>query len=271
LNVANPLAESTLNPVGSVCGQNPHVNGRDWNYSRDGTRMRGSDVRVPWRCGHKLRRTNPPRYCMSRCLRGYDACKRHYGGPRQNGITNPNYRNGQHCQDRYDRYLSGNLHDMYTRHLEDPDYMSLSSEMGILRTIVSELLAKLDRGEGESLWTKLVAVHRRLASSIREGDKDAMRTALGDLAETIERGSQDAGLRRQLQNAIKTLVIASKGEWKRQHDLAQMLPRQTVERMLLIENQLLTEVFKDKALIREYRKRTYKALLPVLGRPSKRG
>jgi hypothetical protein len=243
---------TALNPIG-------------WYQWRSG-KLRGSDTPVGFLCAAQLPGARPFRYCLRRRDRGQKRCHRHNGCGGKRGIAHHSYRHGKYCEDRYVRYLSGTLADAYERQLADPDYLSLHSEISVLRTVVGELLSKMDKGEGESLWDRLVKTHRRLASAVRDGDGEGVKIGLGALAQVIETGAADAGLRKQLQNSIKVLVAASKGEWKRLHDLSQFLPRQTVERIFAIENQLLVETFGDRKKVLEYRKRVYTALLPVLGR-----
>jgi hypothetical protein len=183
----------------------------------------------------------------------------------QSGLLSPNWRHGRYCRDKYDRYLSGSLREMWKRQVNDPDQLSLRSEIALLRTLIAELLKKLKTGEGEGLWDRLFKTHRRMVLAIRDGNAEQMKRELGNMAEIIEKGGAHHEIRWQLQQAIKTLVMAEKGEWKRLHDLCQMVPRAVVEKMLLIENHLLLEVFKDRQLIKEYRRRCWEALLPILG------
>jgi hypothetical protein len=154
---------------------------------------------------------------------------------------------------------------MYERSEADEQYSSLASEMALLRMLIKDLLLKLDRGEGETPWEKLLTSHRRMTAAIKAGNEVAIKKELGTIAEIIDRGGADRDVRKQLQNAIVALTRVSRGEWQRLHDLAQFLPRKVVEKMLLIENQLLIEVFGDMAKIQEYRRRMKVALYPILG------
>jgi hypothetical protein len=84
------------------------VERKGW-YDRNG-RLRGSDVPVPGRCSKQLRGSDPPRFCLRRKLRGFHACRLHYGGV-QNGILSANWRHGKFCRDKYDQYLSATMKD----------------------------------------------------------------------------------------------------------------------------------------------------------------
>ena len=169
---------------------------------------------------------------------------------------------------RYGRYLSGTLEQMYERAERDPNFHSLASEMALMRTLISQLLRSMNRGEGNS-WKKLIKVQQDLEQAIKTADPAMLRNAVADLAKTIELGAADRDYHNQIQKAILTLTKAARGEWKRLHDLGQMLPRPIVEKLFLIENRLLVEMFgREKA--REFRRRTYQALLPILGRSGSR-
>ena len=240
---------------------------RDQNptwYTRDG-RLRGSDVPVPGRCGRKLPRTKPPRYCMKPKRRGFDACIKHYGGGHlQRGIMAPAFKHGKACRNRYDKYLSGQLKEMYDEAEADQQYLSLASEIALGRTMIADLLAKMDRGQGNDLWKRLIKVHQELARAIKTTDVAMMQGAVAELAKVIELGAADRDVRQQLQQAILTVTKAARGEWKRLHDLGQFLPREMIEKLMLVENKLLVEIFQDKEKVREFRKRMQVALLPIV-------
>jgi hypothetical protein len=66
-------------------------------WYNDRGEMRGSETPIPGRCGHKLRRTNPPRFCKRRPLRGFAGCKLHFGGNHV-GMLNPRFQHGRNSK-----------------------------------------------------------------------------------------------------------------------------------------------------------------------------
>jgi len=107
-------------------------------FHQDG-RVRGSDAPIPGKCGHKLKYSDPPRYCKAMPVKGSKFC-RHCGGKRRKGIDHPSFKTGWHS-----KYLpKDKIRQDYNDRINDPELTELRSTIALLESREAELLRQLD-------------------------------------------------------------------------------------------------------------------------------
>jgi hypothetical protein len=128
-----PLEEDT--PFDNVGPLDPDGS-KGW-YDNDG-RLRGSERPQEGRCGARLWRTDPPRYCTRWPSKGSDRCRIHGNSPV--GMANGNYRHG-----RVSKYLPGKLLQAAREAAEDQDLLSLHDELAVISAREVELVKRLGK------------------------------------------------------------------------------------------------------------------------------
>lgn len=86
------------------------------------------------RCGAKLRGSDPPRRCQRFKSAGRNRCRLH-GGATLTGVAHPAYTHG-----RYIESLPAHMVAKAQAAYDDPELLSLRSEMGVVASRVAELL-----------------------------------------------------------------------------------------------------------------------------------
>jgi hypothetical protein len=148
-------------------------------------RLRGTFHPVPGRCGYRLWRTNPPRYCACYPIKGRERCRIH-GGKAVTGIANPSWRNGVHSE-----FLPHGLRDDYDRLDGDAELESLRAQLKLLATRELELVRRL-RDQEVPPWGRAVDALVDLEAAMRGDDKERASDALTALATIMREGTEKA-------------------------------------------------------------------------------
>jgi hypothetical protein len=230
---------------------------RGWR-ARDGT-LRGSYPEpIPGRCGRRMRKTWPTRYCKNRCQPGRDCCRFH-GGRNQAGHASGRWKHG-----KYSKHVDGAFARDYERARKDTRLLSLADDIAVMEGMIAGLLRKLDKGEGASLWGELSETYALLQAAVRGGDPQSMKESLERLGVIIKSGKDDAEVRKQLQSAIETKVRAHQAEWKRKHDLRELISVSTMYAILGCYNEAVRRHVTDPTQMRLIKHEANLLIAPIV-------
>ena len=157
--------------------------------------------------------------CKGKAVIGKSTCRMH-GGKCKSGVLSPTYKGKG-----YSKYLPTRLADAYQQALNDPDLVSLSSDIALMDVRLGEVLAKLDTGEAGAIW-------KRLAVACREGDTELM-------AILIERGANEYRQWEDILPLIEQRRKLVESESKRTQVLNQNVP---AEKNLLLMGVILNSL-----------------------------
>jgi hypothetical protein len=192
---------------------------------------RGSDAPISGRCGAKIPRTNPPRYCTMFPARDRARCRFH-GGASPRGPRSGGWRNGRYSQAMPERLL-----ERYERAEADPELLSTRAEAALLEAHLAELIGKLDRGGSSWDWAQVTGAFAALDAAIRAMEPPAILAAMAAMKAVIEAGQAEAALWAEIRRVIREKTRVASAEWKRLVDLRQLLTvdRATAMGMALID------------------------------------
>ncbi len=169
--------------------------------------------------------------CKAKSKRSGEQCKKHavngkgvchiHGGKTPSGIASPHFKNG-----RYSKVIPRNLAQLYTEALDDPDPLSLTDDVRLLRTLAAKHLKTMNAGDGHPAWIEAHKACKALADSIRFGT-DASKL-LDNLA--------------ALENVIKPHYRATKAEGKVVDLINRVGNTADKERRLLIDRQRVVAI-----------------------------
>lgn len=163
--------------------------------------LRGSEQPVEGKCGAKIPRTDPPRYCTAWPSRGRERCKFH-GGKSPIGPASPHWKDGTHS--RYAKvFPAGAMRDGYLATVNSPELRTAREQIAVAHALSSELTERVAKGTaGFAQWRaardlaataksllakdpeKAVVPLRELFALLEAGGNQA--DAAADLAETLD-------------------------------------------------------------------------------------
>ena len=163
------------------------------------------------KCGAKLRKSHPPRYCQRHPMPN-GRCHLH-GGKSLKGPASGTYQGKG-----YSKYFPNKkLGEIYARSFEDPELTRLRKDLAIIETRLVELIQSLNSQQNGTLWTQLRSKHRELKRSKPTSTKAA--NLFKEIGELVERGSNDSliwneiakqiDLRRRLLDSETKRVLAA--------------------------------------------------------------
>lgn len=166
--------------------------------------IRGSEMPLPGRCGAKLRKSNPPRYCRAWPMKGKKRCRR-CGGKTPSGIASPHYRHG-----RYSTHLPKKLLDLYQEQLDDPNLLSSLDD-------ISLVIARMKVHSKKQEWTaydELLEKLRRLQDSEMRRREQAQNmlslntvmVIIDKVLDTIRRNVTDRDALTRIQNDLNLVL-----------------------------------------------------------------
>lgn len=193
--------------------------------------LRGSLKPVQGRCGSKLRKTEPPRYCMAKPSKGSTVCRIH-GGKSPKGLASPHLREG-----RYSKYMPKGLRPIAKEAYEDPELLSLRDELVVQTSWIAHKLNEFNKTPPPDYSTILSVFHQ-----LRKAKKPEDQPPLMDkLEELLQRGRSVAIYHASLEESIRTLIQdrtkTAQAEWKRLHDLNALVPFDQV--LVMLDNLLM--------------------------------
>lgn len=157
--------------------------------------------------------------CTANAMKGKTVCY-HHGGKSQGGVLSPTYKGKG-----YSKFMPTRLADAYQQALNDPDLVSLSSDIALMDVRLGEVLAKLDTGEAGAIWDDL-------QDACREGSIDR-------IAGLVARGANEYRQWEDILPLIEQRRKLVESESKRTQVLNQNVP---VEKNLLLMGVILNSL-----------------------------
>jgi hypothetical protein len=191
----------------------PDVPVRHYPSHAETKRTRGSDAPVPGKCGAKLRKSDPARYCTMNPITGRGRCKFH-GGATPRGVAHPRYAGRAYSRDLPTKYA-----DRMRNADEDTDLVSLKAELSLLDARMGELLGKTGSGEGPTAWKVVeLTVHKLQHALDTKNGADAA-TAMDKLRDAMQNARSEAEAWGELYGVIELRRKTADAERRREADL----------------------------------------------------
>ncbi len=180
-----------------------------------------SKQRNPDRCGAKLRKSHPPRYCK-RYPMPNGRCPLH-GGKSLKGPASATYQGKG-----YSKYFpSKKLRRIFARSFEDRELMRLRNDLAIVATRLVELIQSLNSGQSGTLRKRLRKKYRELRRSRPNSAK--FTKAINEIGELIECGSSNDAIWKEIGQQIELRRRLLDSETKRSVVAGQMMTLEEVQ------------------------------------------
>lgn len=151
---------------------------------------------------------------------GGGRCRFHGGETVPAGPAHHSYKHG-----RYSKHVPNNLKQKFLDALDDEEYLSLRSEIGLVSSRIAEVLERINTEESIDKLKPVSEAYESVRNAYDRGDAEALAEALDDLGRRVtswEDAQESWGELRELLDLRKDLV----GEERRQAEfLAQMVHR----------------------------------------------
>ncbi len=195
------------------------------------------------KCGAKLRKSHPPRYC-ERSPMPNGRCHLH-GGKSLKGPASATYRGKG-----YSKYFpSKKLGEIFARSLEDPDLTRLKKDLAIVETRLVELIQSLSSEQSGTLWKQIRKKHRNLKRSKPNSAKAAkLHNEIGDL---IQRGSSDHFIWTEIGQQIELRRRLLDSETKRVLAAHQAMTAEEVRMLIDAVANLIRDHVKDRQTLQK--------------------
>lgn len=230
----SPHAPSTL-PHATGDSQHPDrpkSHGSNGN-SKNAGRGQSEPAIFEGQCDAWSRQNN--RRCRNKIVNipGATKCRMH-GGFSPRGVAAANFQGRGYSKD-----IPMGLVQAYERAENDPDLMSMRSEVALIQMRIAELVRSLGTGENGSLWQDTQESYAAFKHAMSIRDDAAAGEALERMGTLIERGMGTWETWQELQRTIDLKTQVAAREWKRMVDLRQTL---TVEDAYFIINSIALSV-----------------------------
>jgi hypothetical protein len=189
----------------------------------------------PMQCGAHNKRGG---ICRNAPVTGRTRCRLH-GGKSLVGTACPHYRSG-----RYSAYVPERLRARYEQAQDDPELLSLRSEVALVDSRLADLLSRVDTGESGQLWAELRRAYRAFARVRQSGDDET--AALATVERLIERAGQDHQAWAEIGALIEQRRKLAESESKHMATLQQMLTTEQALSMMRAIVDILTRHVSDK-------------------------
>ncbi len=197
----------------------------------------------PERCGAKLRKSHPPRYCK-RYPMPNGRCPLH-GGKSLKGPASGTYQGKG-----YSKYFpSKKLRRIFARSFEDRELMRLRNDLAIVATRLVELIQSLSSEQSGTLWKRLRKKHRELRRS-RPNSARATKL-LHEIGDLIQRGSSDHFIWKEIGQQIELRRRLLDSETKRGLAAHQVMTAEEVRMLIDAVANLIREHVKDRQTLQK--------------------
>ncbi len=197
----------------------------------------------PGKCGARLRKSHPPRYCQ-RYPMPNGRCYLH-GGKSLKGLASPTYKGKG-----YSRYFPRKkLAEIYARSYDDPELTRLRKDLALVETRLVELIQSLNSQQNGSLWTQLRSKHRELKRSKPTSTKAA--NLFKEIGELVERGSNDSLIWNEIAKQIDLRRRLLDSETKRVLVAHQVMTAEEVRLLIDAVANLIREHVKDRQALQK--------------------
>lgn len=182
-----------------------------------------------------------------------------HGGRTLVGAETPQFQGG-----RYSKYLPDRLLERFDQAQNDPELLSVRSEIALLDVRMSELLGRLDHAEGPSWRVHIKKSMDAFMSARSRGEPVEMTAALDTLANLInEQFWPDHLAWQEIRNIVQERAKLSEVERKRLESMKQTMTAEQAATLLAAVAHLVREFLSGEQL-EEFERR----LAVLLGRSS---
>lgn len=174
-------------------------------------------------------------------------CRMH-GGNARAGIAHPAIRAGSHG--RYSKVLPANLLAAYEAAVNDPDLLSVRSELALLQTRIADLASHLGDGAPDLLWPRVQAAWRAVGDARTKRDPAAFASACAQVDFLLAEGAGVAETWKAVTDAAVAFDRLATSERKRLNEMQAMVK---AEDAALFASALLSTVTRhvtDPAVLR---------------------
>ena len=198
---------------------------------------------TPDKCGAKLRKSHPPRYCARAPMRN-GRCHLH-GGKSLKGPASGTYQGKG-----FSKYFpSKKLGTIFARSFEDPELTRLRKDLAIVETRLVELIQSLNSQQNGTLWKQLRSKHRELKRSKPTSTKAA--NLFKEITELVERGSNDSLIWNEIAKQIELRRRLLDSETKRVLAAHQVMTAEEVKMLIDAVATLIRENVKDRQALQK--------------------
>jgi hypothetical protein len=163
--------------------------------------------------------------CGQPAMRGRDVCRKH-GGKTPRGWANPNTKHG-----RYSKDLPTRLAGKYKQALTDPELLSIRSDIALLDTRISELVASVDEDPVGNIWGQVRKAYNQINDAILTKDSGKIISAMHNLDTITQAGFADFQTWDEIRKLLQERARLVSAESKRLNDAQLTI---TAERAMLL-------------------------------------
>jgi len=155
-------------------------------------------------------------------------CRLH-GGATPKGLASANFVHGRHVE-----ILDGEFRRRYQQAINDPDLISMNSEIALIDVRIAENLERLMAGDGHAAgwFTDLKVAADMLERAIRQGDSDAFADMAHSLLLVVQRGPNEGELWQEMLDLMEQRRKLAREE--RQHRVTMQLFATVEDQMTLV-------------------------------------
>jgi hypothetical protein len=153
--------------------------------------LRGSAEPLTGRCGRKLNKTDPPRYCTQRPRRGRKRCgAAGHGGTVATGPASKQWKHGR--DSLYGKLLPmGPMLDGYRNAVQASELRTLREQIGLAAGLEQELVARIAGGGGGfAEWRRARDLGGQVEKALQAKDTEQAAESLRKLLEVLKLGGQ---------------------------------------------------------------------------------
>jgi hypothetical protein len=178
--------------------------------------------------------------CKRRVTRGREVCRMH-GGKIPRGPALPQFRHG-----RYSKVLPLQMAAKYRDAAQDPELLSLHSEIALLDARMAELLGRVDTGESEAMWDALQQAWAVFRHARNRRDMRQMHLALDKLDVLMDRQHTDHAAWQEIGEAIEQRRKLVESEQRRLIALQAMLSQEQAMTLMGVLVDIVTTHVRDQ-------------------------
>lgn len=149
----------------------------------------------------------------------------HHGGASLKGIAHPQFKDG-----RYSRYMPPKLAEAFTRALDDPDLLSLNTDIATVESLINEVMQDLQGGDLASLFGQVGQLWGRLWPAVQREDREAVARIREQLDGLIREGASKSATLMKFLDLTEQKRKLSETEAKRREKMQEMVEAERVAR-----------------------------------------
>ena len=195
------------------------------------------------KCGAKLRKSHPPRYC-ERSPMPNGRCHLH-GGKSLKGPASGTYQGKG-----FSKYFPNKkLGQIFARSFEDPELMRSRKDLAIVETRLVELIQSLNSAQSGTLWKRLRKKYRELRRSRPNSAK--FTKAINEIGELIECGSSNDVIWKEIGQQVELRRRLLDSETKRSLATDRVLTSEQVQMLTEAMSRVILTHVKDRQTLQK--------------------